>query len=115
MTNLTTEQVGAAQADNVYLPVYRAQMISRRNDEVRTLGQGSGWMHGHLVALARDASNRIRTVVRQTGRSVWDLMTASSPNERRSSCIGPHRDARFNVVKTRSIPCIVRSLGVIQV
>lgn len=113
MTNFTNKQVGTAQADKVYLPAYPACVAALRNDEVRTLGHGIGWMHGSHDALAQDASNRNGSAVRHHQRSVWMSWSASPFRGRQIACRGPHRVARFSVVKTPSILCIVRSLGVI--
>jgi hypothetical protein len=110
--NFTDKPMGTEQSDND-LPAYGACVLCLCNDEVRTLGQGTRWMHGPLDALAQDASNRSGNVVRHNQRSVWMSPSASPSLGRQMVCRGPFGATRFSVVKTPSILCIVRSLGVI--
>ena len=110
--NFTDKPMGTEQSDNDH-PVHGACAFYLRNDEVRILGQGTRWMHGPLDALAQDASNRSGNVVRHGQRSVWMSSSASPSLGRQMVCSGPFGATRFPVVKTPSILCIVRSLGVI--
>lgn len=109
--NFANQSNSTAQADNEY-PAVRIGVISLRNDEVRTLGQETRWMHGPLDALARDANNRIVPVVRRAEGRYGSSWSASSPEGDRLMVGGRIGCARLSTVKTRSISCIVRSLRV---
>jgi hypothetical protein len=85
--NFTDKPMGTEQSDNDH-PVHGACAFYLRNDEVRTLGQGTRWMHGPLDALAQDASNRSGNAVRRHQRSVWMSPSASPTLGRQMVCRG---------------------------